>query len=104
MIEVRFTAKGRADLRDINHYLQTLPESSAFRIRGELRLTLENIRRFPRIGRVNEEQTELAAEPVYRFVSKPYILFYSIEQDHILILGVIHGKRDVDTIMSRRHS
>jgi plasmid stabilization system protein ParE len=54
------------------------------------------------LGRIDQRLTILTGTKVLRLVSGQYILFYYVVDQSIRILGVLHGKRDIDEIMSSR--
>ena len=56
--------------------------------------TLQTLSRQPEMGRARPElRADLRSLP-----ANPYILFYQPIDDGILLIRVIHGRRDLDTI------
>jgi plasmid stabilization system protein ParE len=99
-----FTPEAERDMDEIIAYLLALPKAPALRIGGAIQRAIENIIRFPGLGRIDEKQTRLAHTEIHRFVSGKYILFYSVLKQSILIHGILDGRRDVENIMSDRNS
>jgi plasmid stabilization system protein ParE len=102
MMRFSFTPDAEFDMDEITSYLQGLPKVPALRIGKELQQAIANIVRFPGLGRIDQRLTMLTRTKVLRLVSGQYILFYYVAEQSIRILSVLHGKRDIDEIMSHR--
>ena len=88
------------DLDDI--WLYVAKESGSIEIANRLIDTLTDrflaLGRFPRIGRSRDEDFG----PGYRSLAAgEYVIVYSIEGDDVLILRVVHGRRDLERLFGR---
>jgi toxin ParE1/3/4 len=87
-----------ADLLQIYRYLaernRTAAESLFFR---EIDRKFENLGLFPFIGR---ERTTLS-KGIRSVVAHPYVIFYMVDGDRIVIVRVLHGRRDIDAEFQR---
>ena len=92
-MRVRWTAEGRECLRDIHIYIsQYSPENARSVIRRIVRRSRQ-IGEFPYSG---EPVKELGGLPeVRQLIERPYRIWYHITGDHIEVLAVFHGARDL---------
>jgi toxin ParE1/3/4 len=93
----RIAPRAEADLDDI--WLYVAKESGSIEIANRLIDTITDrslaLGRFPRIGRSREEDFG----PGYRSLAvAEYIIVYSIEGDDVLILRIVHGRRDLERL------
>jgi plasmid stabilization system protein ParE len=94
----------RLDLRAIKQYLQVAPRSSQTRIISGLRAGFRRAADFPRSGRPEPDYwTELGGE-VRCVVVRPYLIFYRLETSPITIVAILHGARDIPSILRERFS
>jgi toxin ParE1/3/4 len=95
MSDPRITEQAQADLDELWDYLAERNEAAANRLLAEI---LERSRfhaRFPKTGRPRDDLT-----PALRsFVVRPYVIFFRAVDDTIEILRVLHGSRDIDSII-----
>jgi toxin ParE1/3/4 len=95
MSDPRITERAQADLDDLWDHLAERNEAAADRLVDEI---LERSRfhvRFPKTGRSRAD----IAPSVRSFVVRPYVIFFRAVDDTIEILRVLHGSRDIDSIM-----
>ena len=86
----RLTLEARADLLDIFDYgLLRFGEHSASRYRASIAQLFERLGEFPEIGVSFESDVHRR-----RFPHWPYLIFYRILDDHIVITGIKHGRQD----------
>lgn len=90
MVELRWARRAQADLDGIFRYHS--PDDPA--------LALDLIERIVGAGRRLAEMPEVApltarGRRKWRVPKTSYLLFYRIEADHIRILRVLHGARDL---------
>ena len=102
MMRFSFTPDAEFDIDEITRYLQELPQEPALRIGRGLQKAIYAIARLPGLGRVDEQLTRQANRKIRRFVSGQYVVFYYVAEQSIRILGVLHGKSDIDEIMRHR--
>jgi toxin ParE1/3/4 len=89
--------KARNDLRRAYAYLAARNTPAADALAREIDERLQNISRFPFIGR---ERSSLA--PGLRSVLVgTHLIFYLIEQDRIVVVRVIDGRMDIDEEFKR---
>ncbi len=100
MIRIEVAPQAREDLKRIWRYLAN--EASldiADRVRGKVLATFETLARDPRIDHKREDLTSLKVN-FYSFYQ--LMVIYSYDPETLRILGVIHGKRDVATLLAER--
>jgi plasmid stabilization system protein ParE len=102
MIRFTFTPDAEHDIDEIARYLKSLPETPALRIGREIQKAIKTITDHPAIGRVDDRLTSQSPRRILRYICGQYILFYYVEDEKARIVGIIHGNRDVDSIMRRR--
>ncbi len=90
------------DLDGIASDLRGIPSVPALRIGRELQAMLETIARQPQLGMVDQEYTDLCKAEVRGRVCRGYVLYYVADAQPVLVLGIIHGKRDTREIMRQR--
>jgi toxin ParE1/3/4 len=95
MSEPRITEQAEADLDEAWDYLAQRNEAAADRLLDGI---LERARlhaQLPLMGRPRED----LAPGLRSFVVSPYVVFYRPAGDTIEVIRVLHGARDVDSIM-----
>lgn len=97
-----FTPHAEADIEDLTRYLQGLPLIPAQRIGRQIQQAIANIASFPYHAPVDTRLTLITHYDVHRLVCGDYLLFYHPGEPFPIILGVLHGRRDIDTIMQQR--
>jgi plasmid stabilization system protein ParE len=90
------------DLDDIERFLGSIPVSAANRIGKKIQQAILRLATHPYQGFSHAEYSELAGEDIRSTVESNYIFYYSASRKPITFLGVIHGKRDVDSVMRAR--
>ena len=81
-----------ADLLDIASYLSSRNLPAALKLLDQIARSFERISSFPFSG---------AARPalgpdIRRLVVAPYLVFYAVRSDHVTIIRVLHGSRDIE--------
>jgi plasmid stabilization system protein ParE len=97
-----FTPHAEADINELTHYLRGLPRIPALRIGRQIQQAIANIAAFPYHAPLDERLTRITDYEVHRLVCGDYLLFYHPGESLSLILGVLHGRRDIDTTMRDR--
>jgi toxin ParE1/3/4 len=95
MSEPRITEQAESDLDEAWDYLAQRNESAADRL---LDTVLERARvhaQFPLMGRPRDD----LSPGLRSFVVSPYVVFYRPVVGTIEVIRVLHGARDVDSIM-----
>ena len=96
----RLAPRAETDLDDIWYYVAK--ESGSIEIANHLIDAITGrflaIGNFPRIGRSREADFG----PGYRSLAVgDYVIVYCIDNDNALILRVVHGRRDLETLFGR---
>jgi plasmid stabilization system protein ParE len=97
-----FSTHAESDIDELTRYLEGLPLVPAQRIGREIQQAIANIVSFPHHAPVDERLTRITNYDVHRLVCGDYLLFYHPGKPFPIILGVLHGRRDSDSIMHRR--
>ena len=100
----RFTLHQDAsqDIDGILVYLDSLSKGPAFRIGRQLESALHLIAAYPLIGAREETYSELSGFEIRWLVSGDFKILYRADLPLPDILAVLHGKRDIVTIMQQR--
>jgi plasmid stabilization system protein ParE len=100
VIRVVIAPEARDDLKHIWHYLANeVSLNLADRIREKLLAAFDTLARHSGIGHKREDLTSL---PVRFYSVYQYLVIYSYDSETLQILSVIHGKRDVATLLAER--
>ena len=90
------TPAAREDLVEIFEYISKDSPDAARRVRKEFRSAMQKLARMPDMGHVRRDLTSES----FRFWSVySYLVIYRAEARPIQILRVIHGARDVRSIL-----
>ncbi|MFO7884054.1 MAG: type II toxin-antitoxin system RelE/ParE family toxin [Desulfobacteraceae bacterium] len=93
MPEYRLTPSAKSDLIEIWHYTaETWGEQQAEKYLQDIEDTLNELAANPGLGR---RRPEISPE-YYSFPARKHIIFYLNSGPHIDIIGILHGKMDVD--------
>jgi toxin ParE1/3/4 len=92
-MKVRFTKPALAELDAIFAYIHQRNPVAAGRVEARIREITSQLGRFPHMGHP-KYKPGVRMMPVRRY---PYLIFYTVERDEVLILSVRHGaRRSVD--------
>lgn len=86
--------KARADLFDIDAYIAERNPLAAERLIERLIQAMKTLARMPMMGRTCED---LGLPTVRRFVVEKHHIFYVLDGKVLMVVRVIHGRRDVET-------
>jgi toxin ParE1/3/4 len=96
MSEPILTDQAKADLEDIwVSIAEGRDERTAERVTARILSGCRTRARFPESGRLREE----LAPGLRSFVVKPYVVFYRPEAGTILVVRVVHGRRDIEQLL-----
>jgi toxin ParE1/3/4 len=87
---VRFTPDAQADIDAIFNYLSDRNPSAAQRVRAKLRSDTERLRAFHEVG----HETDVPGVRVVVDSRYPYLIFYTVEGDDVVVLHVRHAARE----------
>jgi addiction module RelE/StbE family toxin len=91
-VKIEWTEPALSDLENIRDYIRGDSEYYAARFVERIIEAIENLERFPEMGRsVPEVEGENARELLFR----NYRIVYRVEPERILVLTVIHASRDL---------
>jgi toxin ParE1/3/4 len=88
-MNVVYAPRALRDLKSISAYLHKRNPSGAGNVLGAIKSSIETLGFFPQIGRLVDDAGHRRV-PVMRY---PYLIFYRIEADELLILHVRHTSR-----------
>ena len=95
---MRLLAAAEEDLTDIITFVAADDAAAAESLLERFRLSLENLRKYPDIGRLadDEELTRIG----YRYlIQDNYLIFYTIKRQSVLMHRIIHGARDYEGML-----
>ncbi len=93
--EIKYTPAAIDDLDEIFSYISKDNITSAEHMLEMIDKDISNLARFPNMGSVLSDDDYLLIERGYRFiVVHPYIVFYKITDQTVLIYRILHGRRD----------
>ncbi|MEE9151012.1 MAG: type II toxin-antitoxin system RelE/ParE family toxin [Thermoplasmata archaeon] len=96
MRKLIWTEPALSDLQAIFDYISKDSEYYASIFIGEIIESAEKSTGFPEIGRIVPEYQQ---EDIREILVHSYRVIYQLEQNQILILTVIHGRRDLTKLM-----
>jgi plasmid stabilization system protein ParE len=91
--------EARQDVRDIWNYIVSDNATAAARVRQEIRDTCRRLAQHPYIGHRRDDLTtrkDVLFWPVYS-----YLIVYRANTKPLEILRVLHGKRNVESLLGR---
>jgi toxin ParE1/3/4 len=89
-MKVRYTRPARADVISILDYLSDRSPQAAKRVRARIQAVTDLLRRHPMAGKATDNPTirRMTTAPY------PYVIFYEVTDDEVVIHAVRHGARD----------
>ena len=91
-MKVIVTDQADNDLMQILSYLSAQSSQVAQSIAAEINRSFENLSFFPLSG---SPRARLGPD-VRSIVVPPYLILYAVRRDHVTILRVLHGSRDIE--------
>ena len=89
-LTLRFDSRALDDLRQIRSYVAERSPSGAERVRNHIVHTIDSLAAFPFLGRATDEpRVRLLIVTKY-----PYLVFYSVVKNEVIILHVRHAARE----------
>ncbi len=93
MPDYRLTPAAKSDLLEIwNYTAENWGEKQAEKYLLDIESKLEQLAANPKLGR---QRPEIKLN-YYSFPAKKHIIFYLLSGNHIDIIGVLHGKMDIN--------
>ena len=96
MKQYLLTGPAKDDIREIISYIRERSPEAAKRVRTELREAMRRLAEIPGIGHV---RNDLADEALRFWSVYSYLIVYRPETDPLQVLRVLHGARDIKTIL-----
>jgi plasmid stabilization system protein ParE len=88
-LTLRFDDRALDDLRQIRSYIAERSPSGAERVRHHIVHTIDNLTDFPFLGKATDEpRVRILVMTKY-----PYLVFYSVVKDKVVILHIRHAAR-----------
>jgi len=88
-MNIVYAPRAHRDLESISAYLVARSAIGATNVLGAIKSSIETLSFFPQIGRVVDDAGHRRV-PVLRY---PYVIFYRIAGDELLILHIRHASR-----------
>jgi toxin ParE1/3/4 len=96
-MKVIVTDQADDDLMQIFSYLRVQSPQAAQSIAAEINRSFESLSSFPLSG---FPRAHLGPD-IRSIVVSPYVILYAVRRDHVTILRVLHGSRDIETEFRR---
>lgn len=91
-MKIEWTEPALLDVESIRNYIKRDSEFYASRFIERILDAIDNLRKFPEIGRHVPESEDKSTREI---LLQNYRIIYHTETEYILILAVIHGARDL---------
>ena len=88
-MKVRFTATAFAEINDIHYHIAKNNQTAAKAVVLRVEQVIAHIAKFPNIARAIDP-SGVRVFPVGPF---PYLVFYTVETDRVIIRNLRHGRR-----------
>jgi len=89
-VRLRFAPRARTDIADIYHYIFSHNASAATAVVRQIRFTGQLLARYPGLGR----NTDIFGVRVFPTAGYPYLVYYRVVADEVVIIHVRDGRRD----------
>ena len=89
-MKLRYSPRAVRDLAAIGDYLRERSPTGAQAVESKINATIGVLAAFPESGRALTERPQVRVMPVVRY---PYLVFYTVSRDELLILHIRHGAR-----------
>ncbi len=93
---VNWTTPAKLDLKSIHDYIARESKYYAIKVTDEIIELSETLEHFSRRGRIVPEYGDENVREVFIY---SYRLIYEVQGEHVDILAVIHGKRDLNLLL-----
>jgi toxin ParE1/3/4 len=89
-VKLRYSPRARRDIAEIADYLTARSPNGAVSVKRRIRKTIDLVAAFPGAGRRLDQRPGVRVMPIGRH---PYLVFYTLRGDEIVVLHVRHGAR-----------
>lgn len=98
MIQYILSPEARDDVDEIVNYIAEDNIGAARRVLRKLRAAMERLAEMPGMGHLREDLTD---EPLRFWPAFSYLIIYRSETKPLQVVRVLHGARDVKSILAR---
>ena len=102
MTSIRWATPAVDDLRDVAQYIATDSQTAALAFLDCVDEAVQRLAQHPNSGRIVPELQRHSITGYRESVLSPWRLFYRYDQDTVIILAVIDGRRNVEDVLLRR--
>ena len=107
-LKLVITAAAEADLDSIVSYIASDNPVAAFEFREEVLASFGRLSHLPNIGHRQSytDRSDLKDIRILRVSARfrNYLIFYVVRQKELVIIRVLHGARDIPTLLLEDHS
>jgi len=96
-MKIKWTEPAVRDLENVRDYISRDSEYYGLVIVERIFGAVEKLSRFPNVGR---QVPEMSNSNIREILLHNYRIIYKIDEDHILILTIVHGARDLMNMKS----
>jgi plasmid stabilization system protein ParE len=89
-MRLRYSPRAAGDLAAIGDYLRERSPSGARAVEAKIKSTLNLLAACPQSGRTLEQRRDVRVMPLVRY---PFLVFYTVMKDEIVILHIRHAAR-----------
>ena|SRR3974390_3033267 len=86
-----------ADLDEIWEFIAADNLDAADRVLDEIHLAMQSLANFPRIGHA---RADLTSQPLRFHAARDYLIAYAADEKSLVVLAVLHGRRNPRVIAS----
>ena len=94
-MKTMWTAGARTDLTELIVYIRQDRPAAARRLADRIRRQVQEAAELPGLGRM---VPELGDESIRERILRPYRIVYRVESTRIVILAVVHGRRQMPDV------
>jgi toxin ParE1/3/4 len=96
-VKLRYTLPALSDLDEILDYVTARSPQGAARIRARIRTVTDLLLQYPLVGALTEDSSirRMTTSPY------PYLIFYEVAGEEVIIHAVRHGARDPSDMAGR---
>lgn len=100
-LEIKLEEEAERDICDAARFYHGVSPELSARFQETLRSALERLAEQPEIGRRYEEaeSRRLVSLRLWLVRGFPYVVFYQVEGDALLVVSVVHASRDVAALL-----
>ena len=98
MAAIRWSLAAQDDLREIESFVARDSPTYAVRLTDRLLNAVEGLSQFPRLGRI---VPEFQREDLRELIHRPFRLVYLLAGETAIVLRVVHGARDLVSLVER---